>query len=142
MTPAPKTVPLFAGSYTNGATASQYVDRKGFDFAVITLAEGTSNDTTNNPSVLKLTESDDTVATNFAAISGATGDSDFTIPASVTSGIQGHQFRLDLRPRKRYIKLSVSPVTTQVLAGFASLHRAKEAPVTAAEAGVVTLVEL
>ncbi len=142
MLPTPKTVAVFSASTTNAATASGNIDTRGYSYAVIELIESASNAATNNCSVLKVSESDDTVVTNFANVSGLVGDTDFTIPNSVTSGVQVvAQMRVDLRGRKRYLKLSASPVTTQVLTGVAHLHRGEEAPVDATDANVGVLVE-
>ena len=134
MRPSQQAVFFNPQSVTNGATVSGNVDTKGYDWLVVDVVTSTSNDTTNNPATLKLSESDDTVATNFSDIGTFKGDdtSDgFTIPNAVTSGAWGVQMRVDLRGRKRYIKLSVSPVTTQVISGVASLGRGDEAPVSA-----------
>lgn len=142
MLPTPKSVCAFSASTTNGATASGNIDTKGFDFAVINVIETASNAATNNCSVLKVAESDDTVVTNFANVSGLVGDTDFTIPASVTSGVQVvAQMRVDLRGRKRYLKVSASPVTTQVLTCVAELHRGDECPESATNAGAGVLVK-
>lgn len=143
MLPTPKMVSLFTTSVTAGGTASANVDTRGYSYAILGLIEPTSNDTTNNCSVLKVSESDDTVVTNFANVSGLVGDTDFTIPASVTTGTQVvAQMRVDLRGRKRYLKLSASPVTTQVLTGFAILLKGEESPVNATDAGVGVLVSV
>ena len=61
-------------STTNAATATGNVDTLGYDFCAIDVITTTSNAVTNNPSVLKISESDDTVVTNFADVSGAVGD--------------------------------------------------------------------
>lgn len=142
MLPASKTVVAISqASTTNAATASGNIDRLGYDFAEIDIIMATSNDVTNNPTVLKLSESDDTVVTNFANVSGFVGDTDFTIPNAVTNnGPQVVRFNVDLRGRKRYLKVSVSPVTTQLITAVAHLHRGKEAPVSAAEVGAAAVV--
>lgn len=129
-------------STTNAGTASGNIDTLGYDFATIDVITTTSNDVTNNPSVLKLSESDDTVVSNFANVSGAVGDTDFTIANSVTTGDWGMKFNVDCRARKRYLKVSVSPLTTQVITAIANLHKGKEAPVSTTDAGVYNLVEL
>lgn len=129
-------------STTNAGTASGNIDTLGFDFADIDVITTTSNAVTNNPSVLKLSESDDTVVTNFADVSGAVGDTDFTIPAAVTTGNWGVKFRVDLRGRKRYLKVSVSPLTTPTITALANLSRGDESPNGTTEANVATLVEV
>lgn len=129
-------------STTNAGTASGNIDTLGYDYLEIDVITTTSDDTTNNPSVLKLSESDDTVVTNFANISGAVGDTDFTIPNAVTSGDWGVKFGVDLRARKRYIKVSVSPLTTQSITVIGNLSKGDEGPNSAADANVKALVEV
>lgn len=135
-------IAISPASFTNGATATGNIDTLGFDYATIDLAMATSNDVTNNPSVLKLAESDDTVVTNFADITAFVGDGagGFTIPPAVTQGPWGMQFRVDCRKRKRYLRLSVSPVTTQSMSAVANLSRGDEAPVGTTSANVKALV--
>ena len=138
-TPSPKAViAISPTSTTNGATTTGSFDTLGYDFAVIDVMATTSNDTTNNFSVLTLSEGDTT--STYTAVS--TGDTDFTIPAADTSNNSViAQFRVDLRGRKRYLKLSCSPVTTQTIWAQAQLLRGDETPVAAGTAGVDVLVE-
>lgn len=126
---------------TNGESATGNIDTKGYDWMTLDVMMTTSNDATNNPSVLKLSESDDTVVTNFADISGAVGDTDFTIPAADTSNDDIYKFNVDLRGRKRYIKLSVTPTTTQGVHAIANLGLGDEA-FDAASGDVALLVEV
>ena len=116
---------------TNGETATGNIDTLGYDWLTLDVMMTTSNAVTNNPSTLKLSESDDTVVTNFANISGAVGDTDFTIPNADTSASAIYKFNVDLRGRKRYIKLSVTPLTTQGVHAIANLGLGDEAPVAA-----------
>jgi len=144
---AKRSIVINQASTTNAATASGNVDTLGFDHLELDVLMATSNAATNNPSVLKLSESDDTVVTNFADITAAVGDGTggFTIPNAETAATNepyGVKFNVDLRGRKRYLKLSVSPLTTQVITAIANLTRADEAPITAAQANVDALVEL
>lgn len=130
---------------TNGATlTSDYVDCKGYREILLTLHGTTSDNATNNPATLRVTESDDTVATNFAAVAAFTGDgaSGFTIPSSPTATTTAPfaQIHLDLRKRKRYLKLEVSPVTTQTFSLVATLGRAEEMPVGASEKNAAVVV--
>jgi hypothetical protein len=128
-------------STTNAETASGNVDTLGFDFLTLDVITSTSDAVSNNPSVLKLAESDDTETTNFADVSGFVGDTDFTIPDSATAGTWGVKFNVDLRPRKRYLKLSISPLTTQVITAIANLSRGDEAPTGTTSANVTALIE-
>lgn len=126
-------------STTNGATTTGNLDTKGFDVVDIDVMATTSNDTTNNPSVLTLSEGDTT--SSYTAVK--TGDTDFTIPAADTSNPSViAKFRCDLRGRKRYLKLAVSPVTTQTIWAHAHLSAADDLPVTAAKAGADVLVDV
>ena len=136
-----QTIVISQASTTNAATATGNIDTLGFDFLTLDVIASTSNDTTNNFSVLKLAESDDTVVTNFADVSGFVGDTDFTIPAAVTQGNWGMKFNVDCRARKRYLRLSASPLTTQVITAIANLSRGNEAPVNTTSANVTALVE-
>lgn len=134
-------------STTNGATASGNIDTLGFDYASIDVLTTTSNDTTNNPSVLKISESDDTVVTNFADIAEFTGDgaSGFTIPAAITAAtsITGPYATLnvDLRGRKRYLKVSVTPITTQSITVLAQLSKPEQGVDSATDANATVLAE-
>lgn len=139
MIPAPKTMLLISpASTTNAGTASGSIDTKGFDFAVIDVIASASDAVSNNFSVLTLSEGDTTSA--YTAIS--TGDTDFTIANAETAGHVVAQFRVDLRARKRYLKLAASPVTTQIIAATANLFRGDELPVTATKAGAGVLVDV
>jgi hypothetical protein len=140
MTPHPKSaIVISPTSTTNGATTTGALDTYGFDYAVIDVAATTSNAVTNNFSVLTLSESDD--ATTYTAVS--TGDTDFTIPAADTASAQiVSQFRVDLRGRKRYLKVTATPLTTQTIWAHATLTRGDNRPVTATKAGAGVLVDV
>lgn len=141
MVPDMKVATLFAGvSITNGGTASGYIDTKGADHALIAIVAATSNDATNKPTVLKLSEGDTTSA--FTNISGAVGGTDFTIGAALTDAPNNYLFSVDCRKRKRYIKAEISPVTTQIIAGVALLGKLEEAAINASKAGAQNFVEI
>ena len=74
-----------ASTATN-ATASGNIDTLGYDEVKVQVLLDSAGATSSNPSVLKLSESDDTVVTNFANITGFVGDATdgFTIPAADT----------------------------------------------------------
>lgn len=144
MYPQTKAVLVLATtSLTNGATGTGSVDTLGYSRLSLDVLQTTSNNTTNNLSVCKLSESDTTDATNYSDITAFVGDGadGFTIPAADTSSSQLYKFNLDLRARKRYIKFAGSPVTTQSLTAIANLSRGEQDPVTATNAGVSLLVE-
>lgn len=128
-------------SVTNGGTATGTVDTLGIDMLTLLVHTSTSDSTSNNPSVLKIEEGDTT--SSYAAITELTGDGvgGFTIADAVTSGNWTTQFNLDTRARKRYLKISVSPTTTQTVTVVGIGQHNAEAPITATLAGVNSLVQ-
>ena len=130
-------------SFTNAATATGNIDTKGFAFASIDVLMATSDDTTNSPTVFKLAECDTTVVSSFADIAAFVGDDSdgWDIPDVVTSGDNTYKFNVDLRGRKRYLRLSISPLTTQVITAIANLFHGAESPNSIAKANVLALVE-
>jgi hypothetical protein len=145
MVPQLKTVTAIVPiSKTNAATATgEAIDTLGFRYCAIHVFASTADVVSNKPSVLKVQESATTDASNFADISGAVGGTDFTVANSLTSLPNNYQFGINIGPaRKRYLRVLVSPATTQVIAGSAILTRGEEAPTTAAKAGVLNLVTL
>jgi hypothetical protein len=137
-----KFVNLLHASYTNGATATANIDTLGFDEVLVSIKTTTSDDGTDNWSVCKLAESDDTNASNFANVSGTVGDTDWTVPTANTSDVQIFQFHVRTAARKRYLRLSISPTTTQIITATAFLGRAAELPNTTTEQGTVSSVNV
>lgn len=144
-------VAINAVSATNGGTVtSSVIDTLGYDWATIDIWATTQSASTQagSPSVLKLQEADNTSATSFVDIVGARGASatatnvDFVVGIGVTSGINNYKFNVDTRGRKRYLSVVVSPTTSQTFYAVANLGRAEQAPITAAKANVLSLVEL
>lgn len=130
-------------SKTNAATATgESIDTMGYDHCIIHVCASTADVVSNKPTVLKVQESATTDASNYADISGALGGTDFTVANSLTSLPNNYAFHIDTRARKRYLRVLVSPATTQVIAGSASLTMGGEAPITAAKAGVLNLVAI
>jgi len=140
MNPSPKSAIFISPtSTTNAATTTGTLDTLGFDFAVIDVMSTTSNAATNNLSVLTLSEGDTT--SSYSAVS--TGDTDFTIASADTSDDEVvAQFRVDLRARKRHLKLACSPLTTQTIWAHAQLYKGDELPVNAAKANAAVLVDV
>ena len=128
---------------TNAATlTSDTLDTKGYKEINIVVHATTSNNATNNPSVLKVQEADTTDATNFADIAALLGDgaSGFTIPASPTATTTAPFAVLGVNKangaRKRYLRVLISPVTTQTFSVVALMARAEEAPNSITEQNV------
>ena len=102
-----------------------------------------SNASTVFASVLKVEESDDnsSYANVTALVAGGTGG--FTIPAITAAGTASAslvKIDIDARAKKRYLKVSMTPGASATLAIVARLSRAEEAPVSAADAGVIARV--
>jgi len=136
-------------STTAAFTATGRIDTVGFDFVTIDTTMATST-ATNPPTTFRLMESDDTVVTNFANIVPFTGGTatsatvGFVIPNSRvnTNTFYGVKFNVDLRGRKRYLRLEIATAdTTQVITSIANLYRGDEAPVNTTDANVLALVE-
>lgn len=131
-------------SATAGATVTAILDTLGYDFAAIDVIATTSNAASNNPSVLKLAEADDTNATSFADITAFVGDGSggFTVPSSNTATASNslYTFNVDCRHRKRYLKLSISPLTTQSFTALAQLHRGEVSPTSATDVNALAVV--
>jgi hypothetical protein len=142
--PSKSVVMLRAAGVTNAATATANLDCSGYDTLELDLVSTTSNNVTNNPSVLKLSHSDTTDATNFSDITELVGDGagGFTVPNwhTQTADEKVVKFVVDLRHRKRYLKLTVSPVTTQDFLAIANLRRGEFTPIDATSANVHALV--
>lgn len=139
-----------SGSATNGGTVtSANIDTLGVDYMTIDVSATTQAASTQagSPSVLKLQESDTTVASTFADCVGFRGGSaaatnvDFVVAVGKTSGINSYKFNVDCRGRKRYVNVVASPTTTQTFEVTANGFRAEQSPSTAAKAGVLNLVE-
>jgi|SRR5579872_3202030 len=139
-----------SGSATNAGTfTSANIDTLGVDFVTIDVSATTQSASTQagSPSVLKLQECDTTVVTSFADIVGFRGGSaaatnvDFVVGIGKTSGVNAYKFDVDCRNRKRYLNVVISPTTTQTFNVNANGFRNEQAPVTAAKAGVLSLVQ-
>lgn len=137
-------VMLQTTSATNGETVtSQNLDTRGFNVVYIDVVQTTSNNTTNNPSVFRLQEADTTDASNFANVSGFVGDTDWTIPTvgTNTATVSSYKLKVDTRHRKRYLRLLISPVTTQSFTAVANMFSGEIVPTNASQANVSALVE-
>lgn len=144
MKPAMKQSILFHGtSTTNGATTTGAIDCLGFDHLSVDLIANTADVVSNKFQTCKLSHSDTTDATNYSDLTKfvAGGVGGFTLANANTSAAYGVKMNVNLAGVKRYVKLSVSPRTTQVLSAIANLQIGEQSPVVAADAGVNTLVE-
>ena len=89
---------------TNSATVTANLDTKGASYATIRVALSSELNTNAVGPTLSLLQSDDTVVTNFATVVADQSAVDLTAKREVLYGI-------DLRGKKRYLRLSVSTAT-------------------------------
>lgn len=109
---------------TNNATATANLDTNGADYATITVNISSEANTNAVGPTISLLESDDTTASNFATVTAdITGDAVAAKP--IVYGV-------DLRGRKRYLRLSVSAATATndnlTISSDAILSRLKQGP--------------
>lgn len=127
-------------SVASTATTSCMFDTIGYDFAEIHVSCGTQATTDAAITTITLKESDNTTASNFTAIAAFTGGTatttsvGFVIPAVTVTGLgAGVLLQVDLRKRKRYLLLNMTPGTTLVMQSVVTLGRAEQSPITAAQ---------
>ncbi len=131
-------------SFTNGGTAiSTSIDTKAYEELQLVVTKTTH--ATDYITVLTIQQSDDTVLTNFAAVTGYVAGTDWTL-ASLTGGTNAASekaagvFNIDLRGKKRYFRvLMTNGAATAIVGITGTLARGSEAPITATNqnAGVV-----
>ncbi len=123
---------------TAAATVTATIDRWGFDDIRLTLVMGTADVVSNKPTTLKVEEGDTTDSTAFTVntvapmTGGSVGNTSgfFVIPTAITTGTNIYVIDVDCRGRKRYLRLTVAPATTQEAVLVWELFRAKETPNT------------
>lgn len=137
---------LPAKSYTNAGTAKSQFSRDGYDYAKVMIHFGALATNADVPTVMKISESDDTVVTNAVAIVALTGGTQtstsvgFVIPATAVLGESVVELNIDLRKRKRYLMLDITSGTTTVVFGaIVELGRAKQSPDTTATKSITNL---
>jgi hypothetical protein len=111
-------------SMTNSATTTANLDTKGANYATIRVAFASEINTNAVGPTLVLSESDDTVVTNFSTLSTRSAE-DLTAARELHYGV-------DLRGRKRYLRLAVTTATTTndnvTLSAIATLSDLQNAP--------------
>ena len=98
------TVLLAPQAMTNSATVTANLDCKGADYATIRINFAAELNTNAVGPTISVLESDDTVVTNFATIVANRTAEDLTSAKEV-------RYEVDMRARKRYLRLSVSTAT-------------------------------
>lgn len=127
-----------------GTATSSNVDCKGYEELQLVVTKTTH--ATDYITVLTIQQSDDTVLTNFAAVTGYVVATDYTL-ASLTGGTNAATekaagvFNIDLKGKKRYFRVLVTNGgVTGIVGVTATLARAEQAPITATNANVGVLV--
>ena len=121
-------------SVATSATAGDNVDTLGYSYAQFLVH---LNSATDNPSVFKLTEGDTT--SSYADVTAFVGDTAWTIPAHDTANAQLVQLNVDLKGRKRHLKLAITPAAAHIMSATCELTRGKMA-ITTTERGVAAVV--
>lgn len=97
---------LAPASQTNSATRTANLDTINADYATILIPLASAINTNAVGPTIQLSESDDTVVTNFA-----TWSSSGTLTATSITNAKNVTFHIDTRARKRYIRLSLTTAT-------------------------------
>ena len=109
---------------TNSATTTANLDTQGAGYATIRVAFASELNTNAVGPTLVLSQSDDTVVTNFATIDTQTG-------LDLTAAREVH-YGSDLRGKKRYLRLAVTTATATndnvTFAAIATLSDMEDAP--------------
>jgi hypothetical protein len=133
-----KYVSLIGGSVgTTEVTAT--FSRAGYEYATILWHLDTAA-ASQPPTTMALSEADGTTYETVATFVGGTGTDNFTIPTPNTSTRDLVVFHVDLRKRKKNLKVGLANTAARVSSVVAILSRANEAPDSATEAGVSTRV--
>jgi hypothetical protein len=121
---------------TNSATVTANIDTRGANYATIRVALASEINTNAVGPTLSLLQSDDTVASNFATVVANRTAEDITTAKEVTYGI-------DLRGKKRYLRLSVTTATATnddvTLSSITTLSALEQRPNGTTDAGDVVV---
>jgi hypothetical protein len=133
------------------AYTSPNIDTLDVDFLTIDVSATTQAASTQagSPSLLKLQESETTIASSFVDVVGFRGGSatgsvtDFVIGIGKTSGQNAYKLNVNCVSgmRKRYLNVVASPTTTQTFHVTANGFNCWQVPNTAAKAAVLSLIE-
>jgi len=136
--------PLGPISFSAAGTAiSASVDAKGYEELQLVVTKTTH--ASDYITVFNIQQSDDTVLSNFAAVTGYVAGTDWTL-ASLTGGTNAASeksagvFNIDLRGKKRYFRVLVTNGAVTGIVGITgTLARGEQSPITATNqnAGVV-----
>jgi len=126
-----KTVQLFLPqSVATNGTASGTVNLQNWDEAKVILQLSTAS-SANTDALVRISEGDTT------SVFATATDTNMTTAAPNTTNGQNYIWYLDLRKRKKFLKIEYSPSASaaRVAAASVELSRAEQAPITAAGRG-------
>jgi hypothetical protein len=130
-------------SVASAASSSAAIDTFGYHAGSFLILSGPATAATA-PSALSITECD-TAGGAYAAVPATVGGAAYAIPVGSTAagGNVYAVFNLDLRRRKRFLKINITNTVTQTLSMMALLYRGDASPVgttTPANVGVSGIV--
>jgi len=129
---------------TTSQTATHTIDTLGHEYASIDVVFEPAAATTDAVCTALKIEESDASASDFANVAALVGNGTggFTIPTSGSKTADSNVVRLnvDLRGRKRYLKVSATPVAASVVATVVRLGRSESCPVSASDSGVQVVV--
>ncbi|HUX02001.1 MAG TPA: hypothetical protein VMY35_13580 [Phycisphaerae bacterium] len=134
---------LTAAGTELGSGVTNYIDTLGYDFMSLDCICQTYSGTM---STFQIMEADVTTSATFAAIVALTGgtatstSAGFVIASSPTAGQYLSKFNVDLRGRKRYVKLALIPDVAVTATVVANLFKGEDAPITTTQVGVTNFV--
>jgi hypothetical protein len=119
------------------------------DYCTIVVLGTTTDTTTDQPTVLKVQECDTTVASSFADITAFVGGTatstsvGYVIPAGRTATAINviAVFNINMIRRKRYLRVLISPATTQTFSVLAIGSRFHQSNENTANSGADALIQ-
>lgn len=122
---------------TNSATTTANFDTLGANYATLRIAFAIEKNTNGVGPTISVLESDDTVVTNFATIVADRSAETLVAAKALT-------YHVDLRGRKRYLRLSVTTATTTnddvTLGCVGTLSRQEEAAAATTDLATVGVI--
>jgi len=133
------------GDTTTSQTATHTIDTLGFGYAAIDVVFEPATATSDAICVACKVEESDASGSGFANITSLVGNGTggFAIPTSGSKTADSNviAMNIDMRGRKRYIRVSATPVAASVVATVVQLGRAEAGVVAAPESGVQVRVD-
>lgn len=91
-------------------------------------------------STISLEHSDTTAASGFSTLSGFSGGTDYTISAASSTAAPSVVYNVDMRGKKRYLRVSVKPGQLSDVSAYCVLSDPNDSPITASDISVTNRV--